>query len=138
MLPFLVFLALGAADASAPSPVTVKVEKTTLMPGDKLVVTVENHLDESIFLPGCNHFLIEMKSGDGFKVVRQKQCFWEGLSVEIAAGKSERFEESIEGISAGTYRIRVDHSLGCKPGVPLSEGACRSQATAVSADITVR
>ena len=138
MVAVFVVLALGAAGSSDAPPVTVILEKTTLTAKDALVVVVENHLEESVFLPGCNHFLIEMKTGDSWKVTREKRCFWEGLSEEVAAGKSRRFEETIEGLAPGSYRVRVDYSKGCKPGVPLSEGNCGDKASTASTDFTVK
>jgi len=79
------------------------------------------------YLPGCAPFTLERSlSGKWTEIGPPWVCVWEGIAV--AVGPRSSLETPFTAPSAsGRYRLRYDVSLGCNPGLPLSQADCKRQ-----------
>lgn len=130
-LLLILVLTAGAPGAAAEVAVTLTFQ------GRSLSISIRNGGSEPIFLPGCNHYLLERKEASAFKVERQKLCVWEGYALPVEPGQTSTFEEAADALPAGTYRVRVEYAVGCERGKPLSQAGCKEMRQALSAEVTL-
>jgi eight-cysteine-cluster-containing protein len=128
---------LGKSGQCCLPAVKVTTDKTAYGTMDQVAASLKNGTADSIFLPGCSVFSWEKKEGTGW--VNQgpdKVCFWEGYAVELKAGAT--FDENLMPKGAGTYRLVASYSVGCTPGLPLSQASCSGSFTATSPELVVK
>ena len=118
--------------------VVVFTDKTEYKQGEKITLSVTNNLKEPIFLPGCNHYIIEKKDKGGWKESSPyiKRCAWEGFAFKIDVSKTEVF--NLFALEPGFYRAKLSYSIGCKERKPLSEARCKSSNTVYSNEFTIK
>jgi hypothetical protein len=117
--------------------VKVETNQTGYKTVDDVSASVVNNTLDSIFLPGCSVFSWEKDVGGSW--VNQgpdKVCFWEGYGKEVKAGAT--FAETLGKQQAGTWRLSVTYSVGCKAGLPLSQAGCSASYTVKSDPFKVK
>jgi len=118
--------------------VVVFTDKTEYKQGEKITLSITNNLKEPIFLPGCNHYIIEKKDKGGWKESSPyiKRCAWEGFAFKIDVSKTEVF--NLFALEPGFYRAKLSYSIGCEEGKPLSKARCKSSNTVYSNEFTIK
>lgn len=116
--PLLLALALLSACSA-------ETDQSTYVAGSEGVATFTNGSRfVPAFLPGCAPFSIERSLGGSW--VEQGPpwvCIWEGIAVLVDPQSSIDTPFAVPAAS-GRYRLRYDVSLGCTPGLPLSQADC--------------
>jgi hypothetical protein len=90
----------------------------------------------AIFVPDCNHFVLEANSsGTWTKAGPAQNCFAESAAVKIKAGAGN--DETIKAPGDGVFRVKVLFKTSCKANQKYSE--CKSnEKAAYSASFTVQ
>ncbi|MFH1256653.1 MAG: hypothetical protein V1494_05165 [Candidatus Diapherotrites archaeon] len=127
--------------------VSVLTDKNEYSVGEKITVFIANDSNEGIFLPGCNEYTIGRQTdcltesdciGNDWEPVNQKECIWEGYALKIAGGETKTFEETVgESWGLGGLKVRVDYSVGCVEGEPLSQASCADSNAVYSDEFSI-
>jgi eight-cysteine-cluster-containing protein len=115
-----------------PEPkIKLATDKSGYMVGEAITAELVNGGAESIFVGGCSVLSWE-KEENGVWVSKgpSKICVWEGIAAEVKAGTT--LTETLSQGQEGTFRLVAGYGLGCTPGKPLSQAACKSTGTARS------
>lgn len=129
--------ALDCEFDACPNPYGLKIvlEKGAFAQGEKINYYFVNTLNESIFLPGCNEFELEILQDSAWQRTVLNQCIWEGNSIEVKPGQSRTV--LFNAPSLGTMRILITASVGCVAGKPISQAKCSDSFAIRSSEFTI-
>ncbi|MDJ0789159.1 MAG: hypothetical protein QNK05_20320 [Myxococcota bacterium] len=103
---------------------SVETDRSLYTAGEDALARLHNGSPIPAWLPGCAPFELQRSlDGDWVDQGPPWVCIWEGLAVLVAPGSTltTPFQAPAD---SGLYRLRYPVSLGCSPGLPLSQADC--------------
>ena len=124
------------------NPLKVQVSTRLVQPGASFQVTVENHTNEPIFLPGCAPYSLEKFGQDHFEPVAHKRCDWEQAALSIPPGP-KTFELTAPELPENSpngwiMRVPLAYGQGCLVDRTLSTAQCKVLSSASSPTFILR
>lgn len=105
--------------------------------GESGTAIFENGTGQTLYLGGCGHFDLELRSGDEWvwQPPGQLCFFWEGFAEPVPPGGV--VEDAFEARAPGVWRLRYPVGIGCRASAPLDEASCLAVVEIASNEFTV-
>lgn len=118
--------------------VNITTDKTEYKQGEDITYTINNKLNKPIFLPGCNHFIIQKKGENGWEDYFYKLCeSGDWPSLEINPNQTKVFTGIMSTYNEiGLFRVQLYYGIACEKYV--TEENCESTKTIYSDEFTIK
>jgi hypothetical protein len=128
----------GASDDSDATTTSIDTAAGTVsivltMENGGLKPTWHNDTDQTIYLAGCTTVSFEtVVNGDGTYAGVAAMCVWEGVAQPVLAHSTFSDMAFTPKTLGADYRAEGSYSLGCKPGLGITQAACTATISVTS------